>query len=340
MPLPFRPNCLPSALSPLPHQRVTQVWDVALPRLQQLAPFPLLVHEGEGLAALAIDGLSGALIADDQINWDTAGLHAGLDQLYAAYLKRQASSRGLTLIGLSELKAREGLLRNVQALSVVQFGPISLGFLLVNECYETAIGDPVVFDALIKHLSLRLEWHAEMLKPWRKPLVQWLYEPYLDLIDSPFAPVGWDEVRIALAETFGRGLGVRAVWTGPHTNLDQLLQDETIEALGIALPPPEQATVWAEPLRRLLRRKGVIGWGMVPTTSDGLRLATAGRLAARFEHVLHALNAAQLTTAAIVEASLIMPEDTLANLSPSEAERALNLTVELASLLRQAYGLE
>jgi hypothetical protein len=93
-------------------------------------------------------------------------------------------------------------------------------------------------------------------------------------------------------------------------------------------------------LRDFIRRKGAIGWGLIPHTADGLAHARVGRLAARFTEMLQVLESAGLPPAEVVAASLIMPEDVLAGLEPAEAETALSLTNQVAGLLRHSYGLD
>ncbi len=340
MPLPFRPNCLPTALGPLPHPPTVELWDVVLPRLRQIVPVPLLDQHGEDLLRLALHNLPGATMVGDHATWGGPDMQTALDTLYIAYLKHQTDSRALDLAALEELEQSDGKLRSVQALSTVQWGPFSLALTLINTEYESALNDPTMVDAIVKHLYLQLQFQAERLGHWHKPVLQWLYEPYLELLGSPFVSLTWEAVHDALTDVWGQHSGVRGVWVGAHVQLQQLLASETVEVVGLTLPTPEQAESWAPDLHSFIRRKGAVGWGIVPVTSDGLRQVTAGRLAARFGSVLKALQEADLPVEYVVRASMIMPEDTLHQLSPAEAERVLTLTADLAELLRQAYAIE
>ncbi len=340
MPLPFRPNCLPTALGPLPHPATVAPWSVVLPLLRHVAPVPLLAHEGESLAALAVEGLAGLSWVDEQLAWDRALVYAELDGLYAAYLQGHAGSRALRLHALDALGERDVTLRGVRALSTTQLGPISLALALTGGDLASAAGEPAVVDGLAKHICLRLQWQLEQLERWNKPVIQWLYEPYLEQIGSPFVPLDWPAAQQTLADAFGQRNGVRGVWAGGKTDLGALLADEIVEVVGCPLPETEQLDAWAAALRQFIRRKGVIGWGLIPASSEGLRHAMPGRLAARFGRVLRQLSEAGLPTDYVVEASLIMPEESLAQLLPGEAEAALRLTAEVAGLVRQSYGLE
>ncbi|GAC1550340.1 MAG: hypothetical protein NVS2B7_26420 [Herpetosiphon sp.] len=340
MPLPFRPQCLPSALGPLPHSVSMQTWDLVLPHFQRLAPLPLLSNEHESLLELAVRGLPGASIRDKQPIWDPSSLNNQIDKLYSAYLKHQIETRALELTAIEELERRETVLRPVRALSTTQWGPFSLALSLTSEEHESAVTDEIILDAIVKHLYLRLQWQAEVLGHYDKPLLQWCYEPYLEIIGSPFVGITWTDVRALLGETFGQHCGVRAVWAAENVDFAELVADEIVEVVGVSLPTPEQAEAWAPSIKAFLHRKGAIGWGIVPVSPDGLRQATAGRLAGRFGMVLKALAEAGITVETVVQASIIMPADSLDQLKPAEAEQAIKLTVELAELLRQAYGIE
>lgn len=340
MPLPFRPGCMPSAFGVLPHGRVDAVWELVFPRLRQLPPLPLLAGEGEQLQALAIAGFPGASFTGEQLQWNSAATYAGLDMLYVTYLRHDRQSSVHEWHAVRAWQQHPELLRSVRALSLVQFGPFSTALALINEDHESALSDPVVIDAVVKHATLRLSWQADALSAAGKPLVQWLYEPYLEVVGSPFVPLEWEHVRGMLEETFAPIRGVRAVWAGHHAVAPQLLVDDTVEVLGLRLPDPEQLDALVPSLKAFLRRKGVIAWGIVPVTPDGLRSTTLGRLTARFGRVLQSLEDAGLSTEEVVQASIIMPEDTLDHLLPAQAERALTLTADLAALLRQAYDVD
>lgn len=336
MPLPFRPNCLPHALGPLPHGAEAAPWELVLPVLAQFPPLPSLAAAGEGLAALSLAGFPGAEWEAGFL-WDAKALHAGLHALDVAYLRGAVHSRALALLAVNALRERPRLVGKTQAVSVVLWGPFSLALALTNAAWETALADAAATEALTKHLHLRLEWFATVLRPQCRNLVQWLYEPYLPLLGSPFVPWTWAMAGAAWAGTWSSNAGTQALWVGAGTALPPVLACAAVELVGVPLPEVEQAVQWAGALRDFFARKGSIAWGLVPTTSEGLRTATAGRLAAQFGGVVQALRAAGLPTETLTANALVMPDDTLAHLSPREAEHVLQLTNELAALLRQTY---
>lgn len=340
MPVAFRPGCLPSALGVLPHTTPEAAWDVVVRHLPALPALPLLAAEGEDPATIAADGFGGAMIMPEELHFDRSAVTTALDDLYLAYLQNDVASRALSLVGLESWGQYQPVLKRAEALSMVVMGPISLALRLVDDSGRTALTDVVVVDALAKHLYLRLRWQQSVVGRVAQAGLYWLYEPYLNIVGSPFCPIDWPGARQLLEETFGALDGARAVWAGESTDIAALIDGASVEVIGLPLPLPNLVAGWAAALGKFIRRHGAIAWGIVPNTVEGLAHARVGQLAARFNAVLQALDAAGLPAADVVNASMIMPEDTLGHLYPSEAEAALALTGQLAGLLRHSYGLD
>ena len=348
MPLPFRPNCLPAALGVLPHLTTRVAWEACIQYLPALLPVPLLTSEGEDPATVAIDGFPGATIALDQFRFDRKAAAPALDRLYAAYLRHRWDTRALSLQALDSWARHETEIRRADAVVTVLMGPISAALRLVDDQTLPVLGDELVLDALAKHLALRMQWHQMTVGRSARVLLQWLYEPYLDIVGSPFSPVTWPIARHLLEEAFSSGYpmgegapqSVRGVWASETVDVPSLLEGTLVEALGLPFPAPAALQAWAPALQDFVRRKGVIGWGIVPQTVDGLTHARVGRVAARFTSMLGILEAMGLTTGEIIAASMIMPEGTLGHLYPSEADAVLAITQQVSGLLRHSYGLD
>src|SRR3712207_9374833 len=62
------------------------------------------------------------------------------------------------------------------------------------------------------------------------------------------------------------------------TDLPRLLAEPVVDVVGLPLPLPSIATAWGTALKDFVERQGVIGWGVVPQTVEGLANARVGRL--------------------------------------------------------------
>jgi hypothetical protein len=339
MPLPFRPKCQPLQLGPLPYVDVTTAWNAVLQYTNELPSLPLLIREGETPAALAAEGFAGITVDHVAIMIDRAAAQQGLDALYAAYLRGATGHHALELAALPRLLHIEGALRRAQALFSMVLGPSSLAHLIIDEQAEPLINNDELLDGLAKHLFLRRLWLKAMLERAGKPAVVWVYEPYLNVVSSAFSSQPAEKILSAIDQTLGHGQ-TRALWLGQAEALLALPADWRLDLLGLRLPTPEQIELLGPRIAELIAQKRAIAWGIVPVTAEGLRSATVGRLAARFESWLRALETLGVKSMDVLAASVIMPEDSLAYLGTSDAERALALTTELASLIRQSYGLD
>jgi hypothetical protein len=331
---------MPSALGAVPHTSARAAWDAVVQSAPTILPLPMLGPDGEDPMALAIDGLAGTTIAMEQHRFNRDVLHAAIDDLYVAYLQDRWTTRALTLRTLDDLPQRESQIRRAEVFAPMVMGPVSTALRLIDGDGIPAITDQASVDAIAKHLHLRLSWLQAVLGRTARQMLYWLYEPYMEVAGSPFIPLDWPQVRTLLDEVFGTLRGVRGVWVGAGTDLVPLLEGSTIEVVGLAVPLPNVVESLAPVLRAFIRRKGVIGWGLIPHTAEGLAHAKVGRLAARFTELLQVLEEAGLPPAELVAASLIMPEDTLVALQPAEAEAALALTNQVAGLLRHSYSLD
>lgn len=340
MPLPFRPNCLPTMLGPLPHRTARLAWDACLRYFPAMLPLPLLASSGEEPLRVAVQGFGGVAFVRDQVQFDHAAAVKGYDELYLAYLEDQFATHAISLGAFTEWTARELHIKRADAVCTTMMGPISAALRLLDDDGVTALNDLAMVDALAKHLSLRLQWQSAMVNRGAKTVVQWLYEPYLDVVGTPFAPISWSAAGDLFEQAFGAQRGVRAIWTSSTVNLPALLAEPVIDIVGLPLPQPATASVWGPALREFMQRQGVVGWGIVPTTVEGLANARVGRLAARFTEFLQALEAIGLPVADVIARSLIMPEDTLGHLDANVAESALAMVSQLSGMLRHSYGLD
>lgn len=339
MSLPFRPKCQPLQLGPLPYSDVTAAWNAVLQYTPELPALPLLTREGETPAALAAEGFAGININQAAVTIDRAAALRGLDALYADYLRGTTTRQALELAALPRLVHIEGALRRVQALFGLVLGPISLAQLIVDEQAAPIINDDELLDGLAKHLFLRRLWLKSMLERAGKTAVVWVYEPYLNVVSSAFSSQPTAAIMGALDQTLGHEQP-RALWLAQAETVLALPEQWPLDFLGLPLPQPEQVELIGPRIAELIAQKCSLAWGIVPATVEGLHSATAGRLAARFESWLRALEALDVPRADVLRSSVIMPEDSLAYLERADAERALALTTELSSLIRQSYGLD
>jgi hypothetical protein len=297
-----------------------------------------MTQRSRELARWSIEGFGGITEDGDLFTLDRAAALRSLDSVYADYLRGTATINDQTLLPRNYSPEQTPFRRSHTVFGLV-VGPVSLAMMLIDDRSEPIVGDTELLDGLAKHVFLRRQALHKALERANKPVVIWVYEPYLTIARSPFASLSADELHSAADQTLGYG-APRALWLADLATALHLPETLYFDLVAMPLPTPEHAAAAAPWLKQLLARKAAIGWGVVPVTAEGLRSATVGRLAARFSAWLQALAAEGIPTEQLLASSLVMPEDTLMYLEPAEAERGLALTAELSSLIQQSYGVD
>jgi hypothetical protein len=326
-------------LGPLPHSDAAVAWELVLRTLPTLPILPMLAGAGETITAVGADGLHGYGGDEHGLVVDREALLRALPAIDAAYLRGASDESALALTALPGMPQHEAALRRCRALGGSIVGPISLGFQLVDHDEVPLVQDGVVLSALAQHLFLRRQWLYSALRRYNERALVWLYEPFADAITGPFCPMPVDTLCAAVDQTLGYNQP-RALWLNAVEAVSPLFETMKISLLGLPLPQPQHAEALAPLLRRLVADRGGVGWGVVPTQAGMLEQTSVGRVAARFDEWLRALEAQGLVPDDVAAASFIMPDDTLAYLEAREAEHVLSLTAEVASVIRQSYAVE
>jgi len=91
--------------------------------------------------------------------------------------------------------------------------------------------------------------------------------------------------------------------------------------------------VYAKQVGELMARGGALAWGIVPS-NDQVRSETVGTLATRFFSLVDELAAAGVDRGLILRQSMITPACGLGSLPVTDADRAVQLLAELATVVQ------
>lgn len=349
MPLSFQPACLPVAQGSLPHSSPVQALGLLLKTTPALLAWPQLPRrnfreQDYVQSVIAFPGL----ILDERAEYayvDRSIAKRELDHLSLAYLQDKSSFGALTAEdapGLTELRRILSMGQGFtgRALKSQIMGPISAGLQLTDEQRRPLAYDPMLIEALVHHLTLRIAWQSAQLADLATDVIICLNEPFLDAFASPFCPLDWD-VGVELLEWVFSGIrGCRGLATSGPVNWTALLQTSVelihFDAYNYGTLLLEAAELFAG----FLERAGIITWGLIPSDEGVLAHETTPTLLARFDALLARLVAAGLSREKVLQASLISTSGGLAQVSVAGAERAMQLCAEVSAELRRTYGLE
>jgi hypothetical protein len=358
MPLSFRPACLPIAQSGLPNYYASQ----ALKLLHRLTPavltWPCLPQRSfrEHLYTQSASGFPGLVLDEASRRAYVVKEQAerNLDWVGLAYLQRNALVSALKpedAAALTELLRSAGTAQEhaYRAIASQMIGPVSLSMQLTDEQNRPLMHDPMLREALVQHLSLRVSWLTDRLCSLAEDTIICLDEPLLSVLSSPFCPISWDSGIELLEQVFDGTTGCRGLILGEFGARQRghdlatswaYLMETSVELVALDVYNYSNLLLSAvSVLPDFLDRAGVIVWGLVPADSAALAHETVDTLVARFEKLLEHLVAAGLRRDQVLSASLISTNDHLTHLAPGSVEKALQCCVDISSRLRANYKL-
>ncbi|NTV62601.1 MAG: hypothetical protein HGA65_03560, partial [Oscillochloris sp.] len=323
MALAFAPACLPMLRGGLPHASAAEALALVTSATPDLPAWPALIGRSfrETPLAQAAAGFPGVTIdpAYERISVDHAAAEIGLDGLGLAYLRGEPGMGALSVdhaAGLGELLRLAGSSQRARALKGELLGPVSLALQLTDEEDRPLAYDPVLREALLHHLALRVAWHHEQLSALGQQVILCLDEPFLAVLDLPLCPFEREEGLAMIARLLADMPGCRGLCVGGAPDWATLLDLPLDLVIFDAYEHSAALLAAAQGVAAFLMRGGILGWGIVPVEPDALAHQPANLLADRVLRDIDALAVATgLARERILAASLITSSDSLVTLS-------------------------
>jgi hypothetical protein len=346
MTLPFEPACLPLLLGSLPYRSATQALDLSRRYAGALLAWPQLPERGfreQSFVQSAI-GFPGLVCDAAQAHMyvNRAAAEGELDRLGLAYLEDDGDYGALTAedaAGLDELLRQGESLRGTRALKGQLLGPISLAAHLTDDRQRPLIYDEMFRGAICQHLRLRAAWQEARLGERGNVTIICLDEPFLEAVGMPFLPLDWQTARNQIDEVLEGVKGCKALFAGGAVNWSEVLQSSVELVIADVYEYGHALLASASALPPFLKRKGIVGLGLIPADAYALERETAETLLGRLALLLSKLEQAGVATTQLLRQAVITPTDMLGRLDAAMAECALQLLSEVSRLLRIRYEL-
>lgn len=231
--------------------------------------------------------------------------------------------------------------QRVKAARAELTGPVSLALQVVDDQERPLAYEPALREALAQQVTLRATWLHDQISAHLGAAVVCLDEPFLDALDSPFAPLDWGDGVDLLARTLADLPAPHGLCVAGTPNWQALLALPVDVVFFDAYEHGAGLIQAASAVAGYLDRGGALGWGLVPADAGALAQERAETLARRFESSVEYLAAAGgLDAARIRGAALISTSGGLAHLPPQQAAQAVALCGEVAAHLRAKYQLD
>jgi len=219
-------------------------------------------------------------------------------------------------------------------------GPCTLAGSVKGLDGKALLYDEEVADAIAMGLGAAAAAQAEVLATTGRKVIIFFDEPFLAGFGSAFTPITRERVvallSAAMAEAKGR---FPELTIGIHccANTDwSMIIDSGVDILNLDSEGyGEHLLLYPEAVSALLERGGAIAWGAVPTSTYTGTETTQG-LWEKLKGQMDGLVEKGIDRGLLSARSFITPSCGMGSLTPSAAERILDLSLEVASLAKEA----
>jgi len=292
------------------------------PLAQCAAGFPGLVHEAD----------SGRIYVAS----DAAEPNLGTFEL--AYLENRSGIAHMNeqnAAGFYELLRQGDSIPQALAFKGQTLGPISLALQLTDDQGKPLIYQPAMFDRVTQFVRMRAAWQEQRLAELGRPTIICLDEPALELMGSPFLPIGWEDAAEQIGMAMEDVRGCRALFIGKGWEHMGWVKADLV--IGSALGHADAMVDAAAQIIAHLQDDGLIGLGVIPHQPEPLAAATPQALRDQMSTLLGQLEQAGVAPRTLLEQAVITTAGGLGALTPPQAERALLLLAETSALLRDEF---
>ena len=227
-------------------------------------------------------------------------------------------------------------LTRIDFIKIQVTGPFTFLASINDENGIMLLYNPVLKQAVIKALSMKLRWQINLFRKFAKPIIAFIDEPYLGAFGSAYTPISREDVISGLIE-FAEGLKCKDVLLGVHccgnTDWSIFTDIPCIKLINFdAFSFQDKFVLYAENLKSFLQRGGVICWGIVPT-QNFKGTENAQSLTAKLRQGLDNLVRKGIEEKLLLDNLMISPACGLGTLSLQKAEQVFNLLSETSAFI-------
>lgn len=219
-------------------------------------------------------------------------------------------------------------------------GPITLGLGLLDEKKIPILYDPNLKEMMLKVLGQKARWQEiefQRIAPEAKTLI-FLDEPLLSSYGSISMNLSKKEIIDCLESVLSFLKGLSGIHICGATDWSIVMETRINVIHFDAYRYFPNMLVYAPELKRFLQRGGMLGWGIVPSEEDSLKVETTSTLLIGLEEKIDLLVKEGIPRETILKNSLISQSCGLASASVEMAEKALRLTQELSLEMKKNRG--
>jgi len=342
------PRCMATLIGSVPYADPREAVRLVMKHLLEAPIWPELPRRSflEGMVHSHTQGLPGLVVeeAAGKLHIDTRGDHSA--ELAEFYEKALAAEQGGDLSDFavapthaSALELAAGAMQGKQypCVKTQCIGPISFGLQLTDEQDKSLFYSETYRDVLTRQVILQSRWLIKRFAPFGETVIAFLDEPSLAAFgSSSYIAVSREQViehlgrAVAALKSDGAVVGVHVCGNTDwpmivEAGADLLNYDAYEYGQSMLLYPAEVGA--------LLRRGGILAWGIVPN-SEMVRSETAASLEKRFFSLVDGLASKGIDRQLILDQSMLTPACGMGSMSVADAEKVVVLLCELARVVQ------
>ncbi|MDR0293191.1 MAG: hypothetical protein LBH95_03450 [Oscillospiraceae bacterium] len=350
----MEPKFLSTAIGSMPFKNPDYAVGISLKNLDapiwpQLPKLSLLeqmeIQYSENLPCAVVDNEKSRMFINTSEDYSEA-----FAEFYEQYMTVEETGGDLDFMAISDTysKGIHALLKTLTAegkkrpfLKVQTTGPCSFALTIVDENKRAIYYNEEFRDVIVKALALKCRWQLQAFKPYADSLICFIDEPILSAFgSSTYVSVKREDVVAILGEVI-EAVHAENALAGIHCcgNTEwSVLIDAGVDIVNFdAFEYGETIAMYADSVKALLERGGMLAWGVVPT-SAAIREQTAETLEARLETVMDNLASKGVSKDLIVRQAIITPSCGTGSLDEGDAEKVFSLLSALSKRMKEKYG--
>jgi methionine synthase II (cobalamin-independent) len=338
-------NCIATGIGSLPV--ADQAVSLSLRYLPEAPIWPQLPKRGfrEHMDGQYSEALPGLVIDEtkQRFSFDTSrDLTPELERFFERYLAgdhaffRISEDYAAGFYGF--LRAlRKGLPQGARFLKGHITGPLTAGISFKDGTGRDIIHNDLLFDAVVKGLSMKALWQIETFREFGLPVIIFIDEPAMESLGSAFSAASPEMVAEKLNEIIdviheqGGIAGIHCCGNADWPLIFRTRVDiVNFDAFGYA----ERVLLYPEDIKAFFARGGSLAWGIVPTGAFTGN-ETADGLLEKLDASMQRLESSGIGRTTILRQALITPSCGMGSLTPGQAEAILKLTREVSDRMQK-----
>jgi methionine synthase II (cobalamin-independent) len=219
-------------------------------------------------------------------------------------------------------------------------GPLTAGISFKDETGRDIVHNDVLFDAVVKGLSMKAAWQIQVLKQFGKPVIIFIDEPAMESLGSAFSAVAPEFVAEKLNEIIdvihelGGIAGIHCCGNADWPMIFKTKVDiVNFDAFGYM----DRVLLYPGDIKAFLNRGGSLAWGIVPTGAF-TGAETADLLISRLNAGIKRLEQAGMNRETILNQCLLTPSCGMGSLTPEKAVAILKLLREVSDRMQNSLS--